>query len=96
MFIKIDIQYFRSRFLLYLNQDELKTLSRKLENHQGFLESVNASPGLHTLLSSINTEISSGMVDSLLTDFLGEEDEEASGDAGDLNLLISAIGRNDP
>jgi uncharacterized protein len=86
---KIDIAYFRSRFLLYLKQDELETLNRKLEDHQGFLESVNASPGLHTLLSSINAEISSGMVDSLLTDFLGEEDEKE--DAEDLSLLIRLL-----
>ncbi len=88
---KIDIDYFRSRFLLYLDKDELETLSRKLEDHQGFLESVNASPGLNPLLFSINTEISSGMVDSLLTDFLGEEDEEDSKDEGDLNLLIRLL-----
>lgn len=87
---KIDIGYFRSRFLLYLKQDELQSFSRKLEDHQGFLESVNASPGLHTLLASINAEISSGMVDSLLTDFLGEEDEDAE-DTEDLSLLIRLL-----
>ena len=88
---KIDTHYFRSRFLLYLNQDELQSLTRKLVDHQGFLESVNGAPGLHSLLSSINTEISSGMVDSLLTDFLGGDDEEESGDAGDLNLLVRLL-----
>ena len=88
---KIDIRYFRSRFLLYLDQDELATLARKLDDHQGFLESLNGAPGLHSLLSSINTEISSGMVDSLLTDFLGGDDEEESGDAGDLNLLVRLL-----
>ncbi len=88
---KIDVDYFRSRFLLYLDRDELETLGRKLESHQGFIASVNASPGLNPLLSSINTEISSGMVDSLLTDFLGGEDEEDSKDEGDLNLLIRLL-----
>ncbi len=88
---KIDIDYFRSRFLLYLDQDELEALSYKLEDHQGFLESVNALPGLNPLLSSINAEISSGMVNSLLTGFLGEEDEEDSKDEGDLNLLIRLL-----
>ncbi|MBT5551236.1 MAG: MMPL family transporter [Nitrospina sp.] len=86
---KIDIDYFRSRFLLYLKPDELETLHRKLEDHQGFLESVNGAPGLHSLLASINAEISSGMVDSLLTDFLGEEEE--SEDAEDLSLLIRLL-----
>ena len=94
---KIDTDYFRSRFLLYLDQDELQTLTSKLEDHQGFLESVNASPGLQPLLTSINAEISSGMVDSLLTDFLGEEDEEdgedgeENEDAGDLSLLTRIL-----
>ena len=73
---KIDTSYFRSRFLLYLDEDDLATFSHKLEYHQDFLATVNASPGLHPLLSSINAEISSGMVDSLLTDFLGEEEEK--------------------
>jgi hopanoid biosynthesis associated RND transporter like protein HpnN len=57
------------------------------------LESVNIAPGLHPLLSSINAEISSGMVDSLLTDFLGgeEESEENSEDEADLSLLIRLL-----
>ena len=90
---KIDASYFRSRFLLYLDQYELETLTLKLEDHQGFLESVNIAPGLHPLLSSINAEISSGMVDSLLTDFLGgeEESEENIEDEADLSLLIRLL-----
>ena len=90
---KIDTSYFRSRFLLYLDQYEIETLTLKLEDHQGFLESINIAPGLHPLLSSINAEISSGMVDSLLTDFLGgeEESEENSEDEADLSLLIQLL-----
>jgi uncharacterized protein len=52
---------------------------------------VNASPGLHTLLSRINAEISSGMVDSLMSDFLGNKDEEENKEVGDLNLLIRLL-----
>ena len=88
---KIDTSYFRSRFLLYLDEDDLATFSHKLEYHQDFLATVNASPGLHPLLSSINAEISSGMVDSLLTDFLGEEEEKESKNVEDLNLLIRIL-----
>ena len=88
---KIDTSYFRSRFLLYFNQDELETFSRKLESHQNFLVAVNGSPGLHPLLSSINAEISFGMVDSLLTDFLGEEEEKESDSDEDLTLLIRVL-----
>jgi uncharacterized protein len=86
---KVNTSYFRSRFLLYLDQDELETLTRKLEDHQDFLESVNIAPGLHPLLSSINAEISSGMVDSLLSNFLGGE--ENSEDEPDLSLLIRLL-----
>ena len=88
---KVDTSYFRSRFLLYFDQDELATFSRKLEDHQDFLAAVNVSPGLHPLLSSINAEISSGMVDSLLIDFLGEEEEKESENVEDLNLLIRIL-----
>ena len=91
---KFDTSYFRSRFLLYLDTEDLKSLQEKLEDHQDFIETLNASPGLNPLLNQINTEISSGMVDSLMTDFLGEDDsdeEEKKNDENDLNLLIRIL-----
>jgi uncharacterized protein len=92
---KFDTSYFRSRFLLYLDPPDLESLQTKLEEHQDFIESINASPGLNPLLNQINREISSGMVDSLMTDFLGEGDtedeEEKKNDENDLNLLIRII-----
>ena len=90
---KFDTSYFRSRFLLYLNFEDLKSLQEKLEEHQDFIESINASPGLNPLFSQINKEISSGMVNSLMTDFLGEsgEEEKNKNDENDLNLLIRIL-----
>ncbi|MDC1121746.1 MMPL family transporter [Nitrospinaceae bacterium] len=91
---KFDTSYFRSRFLLYLDPPDLESLQTKLEEHQNFIESVNASPGLNPLLNEINREVSSGMVDSLMTDFLGGDDaeeEEKKNDKNDLNLLIRII-----
>ena len=91
---KFDTSYFRSRFLLYLDPPDLESLQTKLEEHQNFIESVNASPGLNPLLNEINREISSGMVDSLMTNFLGGDDaeeEEKKNDENDLNLLIRII-----
>jgi len=90
---KFDTSYFRSRFLLYLDPEDLKSLQEKLEEHQDFIESINGSPGLNPLFNQINTEISSGMVDSLMTDFLGEsdEDEDKKNDENDLNLLIRIL-----
>ena len=90
---KFDTSYFRSRFLLYLNLEDLKSLKEKLEDHQDFIESINASPGLNNLFNHINTEIASGMVDSLMTDFLGEGDtaDEKKNEENDLNLMIRVL-----
>jgi len=90
---KFDTSYFRSRFLLYLNLEDLKSLKEKLEDHQDFIESINASPGLNNLFNHINTEIASGMVDSLMTDFLGEDDtaDEKKNEENDLNLMIRVL-----
>ena len=90
---KFDTSYFRSRFLLYLTLEDLKSLKEKLEDHQDFIESLNASPGLNNLFNHINSEIASGMVDSLMTDFLGEGDtvDEKKNEENDLNLVIRVL-----
>ena len=90
---KFDTSYFRSRFLLYLNLEDLKSLKEKLEDHQDFIESINASPGLNNLFNHINTEIASGMVDSLIMGFLGEGDtaDEKKNEENDLNLMIRVL-----
>ena len=68
---KIDTEYFRKKALLYLDQDELTDLGIKIKSHENFLRKINKSPGLNELLESINAEISEGMVNSILTGFLG-------------------------
>ena len=91
---KFDTSYFRSRFLLYLDPEDLKSLQKKLEDHRDFIETVNASPGLNPLINQINNEISSGMVDSLMADFLGadeNDEEENKKDENDLKLLIKIL-----
>ena len=91
---KFDTSYFRSRFLLYLDPEDLKSLQKKLEDHRDFIETVNASPGLNPLINQINNEISSGMVDSLMVDFLGDDEndeEENKKDENDLKLLIKIL-----
>ncbi len=90
IFHRIDTKYFRTKGLLYLDHEELVDLGNKIESHENFLEDVNASPGLNQLVKSINTEISAGMVDSLLTGFIGGEDsEEEKDETADLSLLIN-------
>ncbi len=90
IYYKVDTEYFRSKSLLFLNEKELADLEEKLESHHDFLEGVNRSPGLNTLLTRINREISAGMVDTLLTDFLGAEEEEKD-DTADLSLLLALL-----
>ncbi len=91
IFYKVDIEYFKDKVLLYMSPDELEDLIDKLESHQTFLETINASPGLNQILQAINHEISSGMVDSLMSGFLGTESEKEEGtdDQADLQLLIT-------
>ena len=88
---KIDTDYFKGKGLLYLDRDELFDLGKKIKSHENFLDRVNASPGLNQLVKSINAEISTGMVDSLLTGFLGSgnEEENEKDETADLSLLIA-------
>ncbi len=88
IFYKVDTRFFKSRALMFLDLPDLEDLAEKLREHDTFLGNVNASPGLNTLLANINREISEGMVDTLLGDFLGT-DEEDDEDAEDLSLLIN-------
>jgi len=94
IYYKVDTGYFKDKSLLFLEPNALEQLGDKLESHQGFLDQLNASPGLNTLLESLNREISAGAVDSLLADMLGTEDEEEEkDDAADLGLMISLLGQ---
>lgn len=92
IYYKVDTAYFKDKSLLYLEPSEIRELGSKLEAHHGFLERINRSPGLNTLLESINREISAGMVDSLMSDFLGGgETEEEKDDTADLKLLTVLV-----
>jgi uncharacterized protein len=84
---KIDTEYFRKKGLLYLEQDDLADLKIKIELNENFLRKINTSPELNNLMESINAEISTGMVNSILTGFLG--DEKNKGESDDLSLLIA-------
>lgn len=93
IFYQVDTDYFKKRAFLYLKPQKLRDLVEKIESHQDFLEDVNTAPGLNQLLRSINAKISSGMVETLLSDFLGGGDSEDSpeDDSADLGLLISIL-----
>jgi hopanoid biosynthesis associated RND transporter like protein HpnN len=95
VFHKIDTTYFKSRGLLYLASERIETLGEEIAAREQFLNDVGMSPGLNQLLRSINAEISSGMVSSLITDLLGTggsvETEQPKDDAADLDLLINLL-----
>jgi hopanoid biosynthesis associated RND transporter like protein HpnN len=91
VFYKIDTSYFKDKGLLFLDPEDLADLFQKIDDRQLFLEDINASPNLDQLLKSINAEISSGMVNTLMSDFLGSEDKVKKDDTADLGLLISLL-----
>lgn len=91
VFYKIDTSYFKDKGLLFLDPEKLADLFQKIKDRQLFLEDINGSPNLDQLLKSINAEISSGMVNTLMSDFLGSENEKEKDDTADLGLLISLL-----
>ncbi|QPJ64758.1 MAG: MMPL family transporter [Candidatus Nitrohelix vancouverensis] len=88
IFYKIDTEALKKSALLYMDAEELQDLAAKIRERQLFLEDLNARPGLNQLLKGVNAEISSGMVDSLLSDFIGSDNETDKDDSADLSLLI--------
>ncbi len=91
IYFKVDTEYFKSKSLLYLSQEDLIQLRENLIDREEFMLKLNESPGLNTLLQSINEEISVGVVDTLMTDFLGSEDEDIQENEEDLSLLINLL-----
>ena len=90
VFHKVDTEYFREKGLLYLKKSELVDLVIKINSHENFLRKINRSPGLNELMESINAEISTGMVSSILTGFLENEYSQRDKDeTGDLSFLIA-------
>lgn len=92
---KIDAAYFKDKALLYMDLPELKALGEKIESRRDFIDNINRAPGLNRLLQGINSEISAGMVDVLLSDFLGSpeesEKEKERDDPAGLGLLVSLL-----
>ena len=100
VFYKVDTSYFKNKALFYLDLLDLEDLTVTINSQKEFLESINVLPGLNQLLSSINHEIGSGVVDFLLTDFIGEDGTEVSADAHfqemnstNLSFLSSLLGQ---
>ncbi len=89
IFYKVDIEYFKNKGLLYLSEADLDNLILKVLERQDFLEDLNENPGLNNLLTLINRQISSGMVDTMLMGLVEDEEKPKSKnkEEDDLNFL---------
>ncbi len=91
IFYKVDITYFKDKGLLYLSKTDLNDLIANVLERQDFLEEFNESPGLNNLLALINRQISSGMVDNMLSGLVENEEESKKDDQNDLNFLTKLL-----
>lgn len=67
---KLDTTSLEGKKLLLLSSQELHTLRHRLTEAQELLTDVTAAPGLQTLLTAVNRDISSALVSHLTSTFL--------------------------
>jgi hopanoid biosynthesis associated RND transporter like protein HpnN len=91
IFFKVDIEYFKKKGLLYLDEPNLDNLISNVLDRQDFLEELNEAPGLNNLLTIINRQISSGMVDTMLLGLIEDEEEPKKSDKDDLSFLTKVL-----
>jgi uncharacterized protein len=91
IFFKIDIEYFKNKGLFYLDEAKLGNLISNVLDRQDFLEELNENPGLNNLLTIINRQISSGMVDAMLLGLIDDEEEPKKNDKDDLSFLAKIL-----
>ena len=62
VFYRIPMETFRRQALLFLDPEEIEDLHTKIAKHQDLLERLASSPGLLTLLRTVNEQISRALV----------------------------------
>jgi len=77
------------RALLYLPKAALEELRERIFDHQDFIESFAATPGLVTLLEAVNRQLAVAFVSHFLD--LGLQDGAAGSDLGFLGTLLAQI-----
>ncbi len=77
------------RALLYLPKAALAELRERIFDHQDFIESFAATPGLVTLLEAVNRQLAVAFVSHFLD--LGLQDGAAGSDLGFLGTLLAQI-----
>jgi hopanoid biosynthesis associated RND transporter like protein HpnN len=80
VFYRIDTSSLDGKKLLLLSPDDLRTLRENIEAYQDLLHDVATSPGLNTLLTAINQQVSAAMVSHLTQGFLGLEVSQEKGE----------------
>ena len=98
VFYRIPMENFRRQALLFLEPHEIDDLHAKIAKHQDLLERLASSPGLVTLLRTMNEQISRALVRTAISGLFSEEEEkeeedEKKGrvDPDDLRLLSSLM-----
>jgi hopanoid biosynthesis associated RND transporter like protein HpnN len=98
VFFRIPMETFKRQALLFLEPEEIEDLHAKIAKHQDLLERRANSPGLMTLLRTINEQISRALVRTAVSGLFSEEEkkEEEEEDKGridpeDLRLLSSLM-----
>lgn len=80
VFYRIDTSSLDGKKLLLLSPDDLRTLRENVEAYQDLIHDLATSPGLNTLLTVINQQISAAMVSHLTQGFLGLEAPQEKGE----------------
>ena len=91
IFFRVDPAHFRPWALLYLDDQDLAGLQRRLAEHQSLLDALAASPTLTTLLGEINREMASSMMGELFTGFLDDASRDEEIEPIDLGFLIRLL-----
>ena len=91
IFYRVDPEPLKKWQLLYLNDQEIMDLRKKLDEHATFLQAFAKQPELAGFLKCINQEMSSRMVGELFTGFLDENLPEGDAEPFDLIPLINML-----
>ena len=89
---QVDTARFEGKKLLFLSADDLRKLRQRLEDAEELLTELASSPGLETLLTLINQEISKALVSHLTGQLLETQttiDSPSGGESLDVSFLTA-------
>ncbi len=76
VFYRIPLEEFRRQALLFLEPAEIDDLRTKISKHRELLERLARSPGLVTLLRTVNEQISRALVSTAVSGLFSEKEPE--------------------